>query len=105
MVVECTGGTSHQREKKIVQELVKEERRCVETKILVTKQEVKQIIATVGEREMEHTLERLTKQKTEGLKQIFRMARQAKKNKTDITGIPCIRGIDGQLKVSWNRIG
>ena len=50
---------------------------------------------------MEHTSERLTKQKTEGLKQIFRMARHAKKNKVDIIGIPCIRGKDGQLKITW----
>ena len=46
-------------------------------------------------------LERLTEQKTEGLKQIFRMARQNKKNKMDITGILSICGKDGQLKVSW----
>ena len=59
------------------------------------------MIATVREREMEHTLERLTEQKTKGLKQIFKMARQAKKNKTDIIGIPCIRLKNGQLKVSW----
>ena len=44
---------------------------------------------------MEHTLERLTRQKTEGLKQIFRMVRQVKENKMDIIGIPCIRGKNG----------
>ena len=90
MVVEYIGGRGHQREKK--REDVSRQ------KYWLQKMEVKRIIAIVREREMEHTLERLTEQKTEGLKQIFRMARQANE-------IQCIRGKDGQLKVLWkNRI-
>ena len=70
-------------------------------KYWLQKKEVQRIIATVRAREMERTVERLTEQKTEKQKQIFRMARQAKKNKVDMIGILCIRGKDRQLKVSW----
>ena len=38
--------------------------------------------------------------KSEDLKYLFKMARQSKKNNTDIVGMPCICGKDRNIKVS-----
>ena len=93
------GATNKHKKRKIswwwntqVAEAIREQRRLYKNwqkkrddilrqKYWYQKKEVKRIIATVREREMEHTLERLTEQKTKKLKQSFRMARQASKTK------------------------
>ena len=67
---------------------------------LAKKRESKRIVAAAKEMEGKKIAEKLASDKNDGLKQVFRMARQSEKDKKDIVGIPCIRGKGGEMKVA-----
>jgi hypothetical protein len=67
---------------------------------LTKKREAKRIVAAAKEMESKKIVEELELEKTGGLRQVFRMARQSEKDKRDIVGMPCVRGKDGELKVT-----
>ena len=66
-------------------------------KYLNNKREVRRVVAAAKETEGKKITEQLDKNKSEAMKYIFRMARQSKKDKKDVVGMPCVRGTDGKL--------
>jgi len=56
-------------------------------------------MAEAMKKEEKKIIEQLMCNKSKVLKCLYVMAKQSKKEKKDITGMPCIRGKDGSLKV------
>ena len=50
-------------------------------------------------KQCKNIMNKLELKKADGLKRVFRMVRQSQKDKLDVFGVSCIRGIDGELKI------
>jgi len=67
---------------------------------LMKKREAKRAVAAAKEKENKYMTEKLERNNVDGLRDLFKMARQSEKDKRDIVGMPYVRGKNGELKVT-----
>ena len=64
------------------------------------KKKVKKVVTAAKEKEGKKIAELLEKKHLKALQYVFKLCKQSKKDKKDMTGMPCIFGKDGKLKMT-----